>query len=72
MLVALDYVGGEPVLKEMTDAVVAPIEALCVQKVEAMHPGGKMLSLGLDDQMVVVRHQAVRVDLPSELANHLT
>jgi hypothetical protein len=37
MLIALDDVRGESVLKEVTDPAVASVEPLCVEPVEAVH-----------------------------------
>jgi hypothetical protein len=58
-------------LKEMTDPAVASVEPLCVEPVETVHAFRKAFPLGREDEVVVVRHQAVRVDVPGELADDL-
>jgi len=57
----------EPALEEMPATPVATVEDLRVAAVEALHPGGKPLRRGRDDDVVVRVHQAVRVDIPAEL-----
>jgi hypothetical protein len=44
---------------------VPPVERLGVDAVEAAHPFGEAPELGLQDQMVVVRHEAERVHAPA-------
>jgi hypothetical protein len=45
-------------------ALVPPVERLGVNAVEPAHPFGEAPELGLQDQMVVVRHEAERVHAP--------
>ena len=48
------------------------IESLCVDTVEKLHALGEVCSWCLDEQMVVVRHQAVCVTDPTEPGDHTT
>jgi hypothetical protein len=54
----------EPVLKEMADAVVPLIEPLRVNTVDGMQAPRKTLKVRLDNQVVVIPHQAVGVTSP--------
>jgi hypothetical protein len=56
--------GGEALAEEVAPALVAAVERLRVDAVEAAHAVGEAPELGLDDQVVVVRHQAEGVDAP--------
>jgi hypothetical protein len=56
--------GGEALAEQMAPALVAAVEGLGVDAVEAAHAVGEAPELGLDDQVVVVRHQAEAVDAP--------
>jgi hypothetical protein len=65
VLVPLEHSSGEPTLEEVSDAVVAPVEARRVEAVEALHPGRELRLRRPDDEMEVVRHQRPRVELPA-------
>jgi hypothetical protein len=56
--------GREALAEEMAPALVAAVEGLRVDAVEAVHAVGEAPELRLDDQVVVVRHQAEAVDPP--------
>jgi hypothetical protein len=64
VVVVLDDPGGEARAEEVAPALVAAVEGLRVDAVEAAHAVGEAPELGLDDQVVVVRHQAEGVDAP--------
>jgi hypothetical protein len=64
VVVVLDDPRGEALAEEVAPALVAAVEGLCVDAVEAAHAVGEAPELGLDDQVVVVRHQAEGVDAP--------
>jgi hypothetical protein len=64
VLFALDDPGREAFAEEVAPALVLPVERLGVDAVEPAHPLGEAPELGLEDQMVVVRHQAERVHAP--------
>jgi len=64
VVVVLDDPAGEALAEEVAPALVAAVERLRVDAVEAVHAVGEAPELGLDDQVVVVRHQAEGVDAP--------
>ena len=64
MLLIADDASVEPVLEEMSTAVVAFVEALCVAKVEEVHTFREVLELGEHDEVKVVRHLARREEVP--------
>jgi len=49
----------------MSDSVVSTIEPLCVNPVEKLHPVTQATARCLNKEVVVVRHQAVRVTDPA-------
>jgi hypothetical protein len=65
VVVVPDHPGGEPGSEDVAVAVVPPIEALCVDAVQVLHPGRELLGRRLDDEVVVRAHQAERVALPA-------
>jgi len=67
LLVARDGARPEAVAEEVAPAAVLEIERLRMVAVEELHAGRQLLAPGLDDQVVVVRHQAERVAAPVEL-----
>jgi hypothetical protein len=64
VVVALHEPRREAVAEEVAAAVVAPVERLRVGTVQALHAVGEAPELRLDDEVVVVRQQAERVDTP--------
>jgi hypothetical protein len=58
--------GMETALKEMAAKGIPAVERLRVSSVHALHPGGKIRFGRLDNKMVVVFHQAIRVEKPSQ------
>jgi hypothetical protein len=66
VFVAVDGARGVAVAEEVTPALVAPVERQRVDSVQAVHSAGHRLDGGLDHEVVVRRHQAVRVELPVE------
>lgn len=64
VLVGLDHPGGEAVAEEMSCAVVATVEGLRVDAVQALDAVREAPELRLHDEVVMVRHQAERVDSP--------
>ena len=60
----LDEPGREALAEQVAPALVAAVERLRVDAVQALHSGGEVLELRLDDEVVVVRHQAEDVDSP--------
>src|SRR5690348_1583055 len=58
----------------MAGAAIEIVEPLGVQAVQALHPGGEIRLWGLDEEVVMVRHQAEAVAAPAEpfddLAEH--
>jgi hypothetical protein len=55
----------ETALKEMPAKGIPAVERLRVPSVHALHPGGKIRFGCLDNKVVVVFHQAIRVEKPS-------
>jgi hypothetical protein len=66
VLVAVDGAGGVAVAEEVTPAFVASVEHQRVDPVEPMHPSGHRVDGRLEHEVIVGRHQAVRVELPLE------
>ena len=54
----------KPFLEEMAAPTVANIERLRMTSVEGVHPARHRFALAEDDQMEVVRHQAVGEHAP--------
>jgi hypothetical protein len=65
-MLVLDDGRPEAISEKMTFSAMAPVEALCVEAVEPVKPKRELLPSGADEQVVVVRHQAPRVELPFE------
>jgi len=61
--------GLEPSLKDVPNPIMPTIEALGVHPVQMSHPTGQIGIGSLDEQMVVVLHQAVGVTSPVESSN---
>jgi hypothetical protein len=66
MALALDEDRLEAPLEYMSDTTRVPIEALRVHTVELSHPARQVCRGRLDDQVIVVAHQAVGMAPPSE------
>jgi len=64
VLVVLDEPRREAVAEEVAPAPVAAVERLRVGSVEALQAVREPPELGLDHEVVVVRHQAEGVDAP--------
>ena len=58
--------GREALLEEVPSPTVPAIETSRVVSVEPPHPGGELRSGGLEHEVVVSTHQAVRVAAPFE------
>jgi hypothetical protein len=71
VVVVLDDPGGKALAEQVAPALVAPVEGLRVDAVEAAHAVGETPEFGLDDQVVVVRHHAEAVDAPVVLLDGL-
>jgi hypothetical protein len=71
VFVARDLAGVEASLEEMADPVVALVEPLGVEAVQTVLPGREARELGLDDEVVVIAHQAIGVTSPSESPRNL-
>jgi hypothetical protein len=61
----------EAFAEQVAPALVAAVERLGVDAVQALHAGREPFEIGLDDQVVVVRHQAEGVDPPLVALDHL-
>lgn len=72
MALALDQDGGEPALQDVARALVARVEALGVGGVQALHAPRQVRPGRLDDQVVVVRHEAVGEAPPPARPDDLT
>jgi hypothetical protein len=67
MLLVLDQLGPEPVPKEVLSLPpMATIGKACKRPIQELHPGREPAELELNEQVVVVRHQAVGVACPVE------
>jgi len=64
VVLVFDNPGREALAEEVAPALVAAVEGLGVDAVEAAHAVGEATELGFDDQVVVVRHQAEGVHAP--------
>jgi hypothetical protein len=71
VVLRLDHLRPEPSLEDMSDLIVARVERHRVEPVEVVHALGDVGVRRLHDEVVVVRHQAVRVDAPSTRPRHL-
>jgi hypothetical protein len=71
MPLAADHPGGEARAEEMAGAAVTEVEALRVPAAEVLHAGGQLGLRRLDDNVVVVRHQAEDVDRPAVAVDRL-
>jgi hypothetical protein len=65
MAVAGDQHGVEPPLEEVAREAVALVESLGVRAVDELNTAGEVGLGGHNDEVVVVRHEAIRVGLPA-------
>jgi hypothetical protein len=70
VLVGLYQATAIPTLEQMPDPVVSTVERLCVGAVEPGHPTSEVWSRRLEDQVIVVDHQAVGQAGPVAKALH--
>ncbi len=70
--VALDEDRMEPPLKEMTIEAVTPVEPLRVGAVQALEAAREVGVARFQDEMVVIRHQAIAVTKPTELVRYVS
>jgi hypothetical protein len=59
-------------LEEVADPIVPAVEALRVDSVQLPHPARQVRLRSLDDEVVVVRHQAIGVARPAVLPDDIT
>ena len=59
----------EAVAKQVARPAVTLVELLGVGPVQDLHASRQRFELGLDDQVIVVAHQAERVEVPGEAAH---
>jgi hypothetical protein len=71
VVIVFERPGGEAVAEEVAAAVVPAVERLRVDAVQALHSDRQAPELGLDDKVVVVRHQAEDVDAPVLALDHV-
>jgi hypothetical protein len=64
VVVVFDDPGREALAEDVPPALVPPVVRLRVRAVEPLQPVGEPPELGLDDEVVVVRHQAEGVNAP--------
>jgi hypothetical protein len=69
VVVVADHRAAEAVAEEVPHPSVALVELLGVRAVQDLHAGRQRLEVGLDDQVVVIAHQAERVEVPAEPAH---
>jgi hypothetical protein len=65
LILALDHLRPEATAEDVVDAPVALVEAACVRAVEVAHAVGEVRLGRFDEQVIVVAHQAARVDPPA-------
>jgi hypothetical protein len=66
VVLVLDDAAGEPVGEQVPESAVSPVELLGVAAVQELHPAREGVAAGVEDEVVVRRHQAERVHLPPE------
>jgi hypothetical protein len=69
--VALDQLVVKAALKEVTTVVVTPVEPLRVHAVQPVHAARDVCFRRLDEEVIVIRHQAIRMADPSQEVDHL-
>ena len=68
MFLVLDNVCPKTLLEDVSTSSMTPIEPLCVESIQPLHSPRKHFSTGLEQQVVVRRHQAVRMARPKKPA----
>jgi hypothetical protein len=68
VLLVLDQRRCEAALEEAAAPAVALVEAPRVRAVEQVHAGGQLLARRLDEEVVVVVHEAAGVEPPAKTA----
>src|SRR5712692_3662061 len=71
VMVALHQHRMEPALEEMPVEPVPVVEPHCIEEIEAVHPDRQVLVRGLDQEVVVVWHEAIRVAAPAVAGDNL-
>ena len=66
MPVALDEACAEAALEEVAVEPVPAVEQLGIRAIEALHPLRQVGRRRLEEEVVVVRHQALRMAVPAE------
>jgi hypothetical protein len=61
---AVNKNGLVPPLEDVTHPSVMPIELLCVDPIELTHAPGEIRIQSLDNQLIVIGHQAVGITHP--------
>ena len=70
MFLVADDEGGVAVAEEVAGAFVPLVEGLGVAAVQVAQPDGEQVLVRLQDQVVMVRHQAERVAVPVRAPRH--
>jgi hypothetical protein len=70
MLIGFDQSRREALAEDVVAASVERVEGAGVLAVEIAHPGGEIRLRGLDDEVVVVAHQAAGVEAPAVPPRH--
>jgi hypothetical protein len=65
LLLRLDHARPETAPEDVVAAIVALVEGPRISAVEIAHPVGEIGPRRFDDQVVVISHQAARVDTPA-------
>jgi hypothetical protein len=71
MRLAFDHLVVKAALEQMSGEFVAPVEPVGVHAVQPVHALRDVSFPCLDEEVVVIRHQAVRVAEPSQAINRL-
>jgi len=71
VLLLMDDASVEAFLEEMPDARVSLVERLCVAKAEQVHSVGESIEVRRNDEVEVIRHQAIGVASPSVSLDHV-
>jgi hypothetical protein len=72
VVVAFDDPGGVAISEQVAGALVPLVEAESMDAVQALHPEPQLRDGRVDDEVVVRRHQAERVDGPVEAGDALS
>ena len=71
MRLALDELVVKAALEDVAAVVVAPVEPLGIHAVQPVHSSRDVWFRGLDEEVIVVRHQAIRMAHPSQEVHDL-